>query len=164
MKFTSFISKKKAEAFTDTKDSEKRILISITTPGESRSTGYCREAILHMDAWRDVLRLKFHDVEPELDGYDYVIFSHDDVKKIFDFLKKHEDEIDEVVVHCEAGISRSAAVSKFIAVIYGLEFPENYMLYNRNIFSTLMRLYGEAFYDKGILPKDLLPAIQGEIA
>lgn len=158
MLFTSFISKKKAEAFSDTTGSEKRILISITTPGVSRSTGYCREAILHMDAWRDVLRLKFHDVEPELDGYNYVIFSHDAVRKIFEFLKKHEAEIDEVVVHCEAGISRSAAVSKFISVIYGLEFPENYTLYNRNIFSTLMRLYGEAFYDKGILPKELLPA------
>ena len=165
MNFTTFISKKKAEAFSDTKDSEKRILISITTPGVARSTGYCTPAKLHIDAWRDILRLEFHDVEPELDGYDYVIFNDEDAKKIFEFLKKHETEIDEVVVHCEAGISRSAAVSKFISIIYGLEFPENYMLYNRSIFSTLLRLYGEAFYDKGILPKELLPAFnQGAIA
>jgi predicted protein tyrosine phosphatase len=161
MKYTTFISKKKAEAFDDTVGSEKRVLISITTPGKIVKPGYCVPAVLHKDAWHDILRLEFHDVDPMKDANTfYKLFDQEHVLKIFEFLKKYEASVDEVVVHCEAGISRSAAVSKFIATVYGLQFPENYSIYNKHVFSTLMRLYGEAFYDKGILPRENLPAYQ----
>jgi predicted glycosyltransferase involved in capsule biosynthesis len=78
-----------------------------------------------------------------------------------EFLKKHELDTNDCVVHCEAGISRSAGVAKFISVIYSLAFPENYSVYNKHVFSTLMRAYGESFYGHGIMPLESLPGLQG---
>jgi len=62
-----------------------------------------------------------------------------------------------VIVHCEGGISRSAAVSKFVAQIYNLEFPEGYSLYNRHVFSTLLRVHGTSLYGEGPLSPEELP-------
>ena len=58
------------------------------------------------------------------------------------------------------GISRSAAVSKFIAQIYNLEFPEGYSLYNRHVYSTLLRVHGSSLYGEGPLNPKELPGYQ----
>jgi len=46
-------------------------------------------------------------------------------------------EVEGVLVHCHAGISRSAAVAKWIAEKYELPYPERYMLYNKHVYRTL---------------------------
>ena len=112
-----------------------------------------------------MLRLEFHDADPGHMNADkalgYKLFNDDHAAEVLKFLKKHEDDTYDVIVYCEAGISRSAAVSKFISIIYGLEFPENYSLYNKHVFSTLMRVHGEAYYGaNALINPENLPSIK----
>lgn len=45
-----------------------------------------------------------------------------------------------------ACISRSAGVAKFISVFFNLQFPESYMLYNKHVFSSLIRRWNQRNY------------------
>lgn len=58
-------------------------------------------------------------------------------KLIFEFIKSREDT--NFIVHCFAGISRSAAVAKFINDYYDINDPvlEYYHIYNKLVFSKL---------------------------
>lgn len=111
-------------------------LISITDPDY-------HDAQLQDGVWHSVLRLKFHDVDRQNNEGTLRIFAPEDAYRVLHFLKQHEDDVDSVIAHCEAGISRSAACAKFVAMIYGLQFPENYYLYNKLVFSTLLKCYRE---------------------
>jgi rhodanese-related sulfurtransferase len=117
-------------------------------------------------AWSKILRLEFHDadangrsIDPRIDGISQnqlSLFTENQAVEILKFLKEHQDAHTQVIVHCEGGVSRSAAVSKFIAQIYNLEFPEGYSLYNRHVYSTLLRVHGASMYGEGLLdPQDL---------
>lgn len=133
-------------------DYVKRIVISMTTPNMPG----CSPAKLS-DVWVDVLRLEYHDIDHDSTGR-MVLFGEGHALEILKFLKKHEDsEVTEVIAHCEAGISRSAAVAKFVAYIYGLEFPESYSLYNKRVFSTLLSLHGKCLYGEGPIACSELP-------
>ena len=149
---TTFISKKIAERITNS--STSRVLISIITPYSedndnlinSRWSSNGSKAKITPDAWKDVLFLEFHDVDCNPQGFKYTVFDENLSQQIIDFCEKHKDDVDQIIVHCEAGISRSAGVSKFIAMIYNLDFPSNYMLYNKLVFSTLLRTWGKSQY------------------
>lgn len=65
---------------------------------------------------RQLLRLEFDDVEDDL-GPAYRLFDHRDALKILRFVDLNKDE--DIIVHCEAGISRSAAVAKFLKDHWG---------------------------------------------
>lgn len=72
---------------------------------------------------KDVLELNFSDIEEtwvkEL-GPDFFLFSDEDAKKIVNFIKKYENsDIDEILIHCNAGVSRSTAVADAIAKYLG---------------------------------------------
>lgn len=164
MKSTNFFSKRSAERFQEPGGRDERVLISITTPPVPDSfSAHCAPAVLHEDSWKDVLRLEFDDADPshmnpqQVPGYR--LFNEDDAVAILKFLKKHQDDTVYALVHCEAGISRSAAVSKFIALIYNLSFPEQYSIYNKHVFSTLMRVHGESLYEDGPLLTSDLPGL-----
>jgi predicted protein tyrosine phosphatase len=63
---------------------------------------------------RDVLYLAFHDVDPAGDtalAEDVTLMTDEDARRIWSFVKKWENEIGTVVVHCEKGMSRSPAVA-----------------------------------------------------
>lgn len=89
------------------------VVISITTPG-------LKQAEFGNDSNRkDILRLVFHDVDKAPPGikwgeenlkFDLVLFSAAMAKAIVAFVKKYEDNVDMVLVHCEGGICRSPAV------------------------------------------------------
>ena len=88
----------------------------------------------------DILRLSFIDIEENIEEYNpNIIFSKDIAKQIIEFIKKfeNEDTKEEVVVHCFAGVSRSAGVAKFIAERYGLEFEDFYNDYNKLVYKIL---------------------------
>lgn len=139
IRFTNFIDRRRAEHCHQLPKPLKRCaLISITDPDRE-------EAQLYPHAWEGVLRLKFHDVDYQV-GQSYILFNKDHAKQVMSFLAKHESDVDSVLAHCEAGISRSAAVSKFVAYVYGLQFPENYMLYNKHVFRVLVELYNRSLH------------------
>jgi len=146
-KRTVFISKAEAEDFCEPTNQGNRILISITSPAVPNSfTWAAKPAVLHDNSWLDVLRLEFDDVDPShmnpQQAAMFRLFNEEDAAKIIEFLQKYSDVVEDAVVHCEAGISRSAAVSKFIAYTNYLQFPEDYNLYNKHVYGTLMRVQG----------------------
>lgn len=92
--------------------------------------------------WNAVLRLAFHDIEP---GYaekypeypDLQIFTEEMATRIIEFVDIQSTRCVGILVHCKAGISRSAAVSKWIADRFNLPFNEHYSLYNKHIYRVL---------------------------
>lgn len=91
--------------------------------------------------FEDILWLKFHDTDSR-DGV-LTAFSDEHAKWICSFLKKHKD-IDEVVVHCTMGVSRSAAVAIFLSEYNGVQCYRNdlkvdyssWPRYNRLVYRT----------------------------
>lgn len=106
-------------------------MISITEPG--------RTAPINADKWGALLRLRFHDIDRHWQNYK--LFNQNYAKRIVSWLNQHEDILTVVHVHCAQGISRSAAVAKFIAEVYGLEFPKTYSLYNKLVYAELRKCY-----------------------
>jgi predicted protein tyrosine phosphatase len=92
------------------------------------------EADLHPD-WAAVLRLEFDDVAIRGDHLHGI--SEDQARQIIEFLNAVQDKADKIVVHCLAGVSRSAGVAKFIADTYGLDFDDGYDFFNRLVYETL---------------------------
>ena len=68
--------------------------------------------------------------------------SKDQAKEIVDYIK-HLQELPEslkLIIHCYAGVSRSAAVGKFINDYYKMKLPqyESLSLYNKFVYRKLM--------------------------
>lgn len=93
--------------------------------------------------WHSVLRLQFDDIDvadPEFQAdKSCVMFNEDHAKQIIEFVTaaKASGQVEGIMVHCLAGISRSAAVAKWIAEQHGLPFSDSYSLYNRHIYRVL---------------------------
>lgn len=160
---TDFISQRTVESIRNAPKavSQQRILISITGPVGERSPINNTSQLADLDprAWKDVMRLQFHDATRKPEKDDKILFDEAMALSILKFLKKNEDLVTEAIAQCEAGISRSAAVSKFIAQIYQLPFPEGYAHYNRHVFETLYKLYEKCAYGEGPIPVDELPGV-----
>lgn len=165
--YTTFISKRDAERVRFNELSSSTILISLNSPLNTPGT---TEANFVDGVWSKILRLEFHDadlhrrsIDHRLETYDpdqIVLFDESQAIEIFHFLKQHQHTHSQVIVHCEGGVSRSAAVSKFIAQIYGLQFPESYSLYNRHVYTTLLQVYGRAMYEEGSITPEDLPGLE----
>lgn len=115
------------------------------------------------DGWGAVLYLRFHDSNGHMLGMED--FSDEHAARIFDFVGAHV-ACDELVVHCQMGQSRSAAVALFLAEHLGVmcQRPQpsrpggapftarrepvvrsGYPIYNRRVYGVLARaLSGEA--------------------
>ena len=95
------------------------------------------------EGWHDVLRIFFHDVNPdkvvELSSK-YVGMSDSQADQIVEFVSRVAPNVDGILVHCNAGISRSAAVAEWIAKRY--ELPFDYSYPNSN--SYVLRLIQES--------------------
>ena len=76
----------------------------------------------------------------------WILFDDSMADQVLDFIERNADRCTVFPVHCEAGISRSAAVAKFISVRFNLQFPESYSLYNKHVFSTLLRRWNQRLY------------------
>lgn len=66
---------------------------------------------------KKLLSLSFDDVDKKqyddmiVDGYgSVVLMSEQDAARIVSFVKKYKDSVDGIIVHCDAGVSRSAGV------------------------------------------------------
>ena len=96
--------------------------------------------------WKRVLPLQFDDVDGPHEGSVEMSASH--AREIVRFVREVAPRVEVLLVHCHAGLSRSAAVAKFVADEFELEFPESYALYNRFVYRQLNRVlwaerYGE---------------------
>lgn len=93
--------------------------------------------LVFRDAYLDVLELRFADVTPEgfahiienekdlvdkqlADGHAMWLMTTDHAKQINEFVDRVKDKIELLVVHCDAGVSRSSAVAIELCVKLGL--------------------------------------------
>jgi|SRR5271157_1870066 len=124
-----FLSQAKASKI---EPNENMALISIMD-GSSTDFNFLKK-------WKNVLSLTFDDVDVQI--YDYILFSEEQAKMILKFIEQLPKIVDVIVVHCWAGISRSAAVAKFLSEYYHTtDFPSRYELYNKLVYSTLKKVW-----------------------
>lgn len=116
---------------------DQGVIISIHDAGQT-------PADLHPN-WNDVLRLSFHDIDVAKDGFD--LFDASMAQAVMDFATKHADK-PSITVHCNMGVSRSAAVALFLSEWQGRdlyqesrrcrEIPNSY---NRTVHRVLMNTW-----------------------
>lgn len=99
--------------------------------------------------WHSIHKTIFHDIDPDYgspkgtEPSAYQAMTIEDARAIVDFVRYEAWLADVIVVHCRAGISRSAAVAKWIAKDYGLKFDHTYNKINMHVF----RLMDEAGHE-----------------
>lgn len=126
IKTIDFWSRVKAEHY---KFNSNDIVISITDPGQ---------ILAKINNMNELLRVQFFDItdENKLSKFGYGIFKTEHAEKILNFInKKHTENVDyNLIVHCEAGISRSAAIALFSSVVTEAEFKTKAKTAHANVF------------------------------
>lgn len=59
---------------------------------------------------------QFDDVDTTVPTELFVPISQDDAKKIIDAVEKYKDQVEQIIVHCDAGYSRSPATAAAISL------------------------------------------------
>lgn len=110
------------------------IAISILSPDRA-------PAVLHADI-TPVLRLYFQDATGEQDAPVRAgLFTQEHARAVVAFLRAHHDKLQpcHLMVHCEAGISRSAAVAVFAASECDLALRGKFAFLNPWVLNVLVR-------------------------
>ena len=100
------------------------------------------------EEWKHSIRLRFDDITRVEESTDK-IFTTIHAKMIIDFVSNLPKDIKYVYVHCWAGVSRSAAVAKFLMNAFFVEcrdeeFEKDYLWYNELVYETLMKVWKES--------------------
>lgn len=106
MKF-EVMSRQNARKVSFKKDIEDCIIISITDI-EKDVNHFAQN--LHI---KGICRVQFDDVE--IDEVNHI--TRKDAEKIIAFVNSYIDKVDKIIVHCEAGVSRSAGVCAALMLI-----------------------------------------------
>lgn len=135
MKTVSFTSQEMAEEFIPRPG---WVIISIVDH-------HGEEANLQ-DGWTDILRLSFHDTDltkefseetKQLIRDKYPPMCKEQADQIVAFVEKHANA-PGLLVHCHAGISRSAAVAKWVMDRFGLSYTDHEMMcHNQWVYQLL---------------------------
>jgi predicted protein tyrosine phosphatase len=131
---------------------EPHIIISILSPGAPEDA-----KLPITESTMGVLRLRFHDIDTEDKSEDFreyirlsgisehELFCDPHAQQIVDFALKHKRDsaLRAVLVHCEAGVSRSPAVAAAVAQGVFNQDPSpilnEYRGHNRRVFVTTLR-------------------------
>ena len=93
-----------------------------------------------MPGWHSICRVHFHDVDPAIPcGEPHTLMNEADAMKIAQFVREVAPGVDGILVHCKAGVSRSAAVAKWIARQFDVPFNHKYDRYNKYVFDMLIK-------------------------
>ncbi len=94
------MSERDAIAFSKETDILPCVMISIRNPGDADVCFAENPGI------KAILHLKFYDSEEELFGS----MQMSDAEAIAAFVNEWKDEVEEIVIHCHEGVSRSAGI------------------------------------------------------
>jgi predicted protein tyrosine phosphatase len=90
--------------------------------------------------WYSVHRSKFRDVDMKHPKHEReMLMTEDDATEIVDFVHSVAPHIEGLLVHCRGGVSRSAAVSKWIGEAFKLKFNHQYSMYNQHVYDQLVK-------------------------
>jgi predicted protein tyrosine phosphatase len=132
------------EAFENYKTNEPHISISITNPNSEPA-----KFINEKTSLLDKLELQFFDLDKDTGVFPYsrFIFTQSNARKILDFVIKYENKVKTILVHCEAGISRSAGIAGALSLIYNDDDEEFFNMYipNRLVYRTILEVYYNEF-------------------
>lgn len=107
-------------------------MISIYTPGDWLPK-------FGENKWKWFWQAAFHDSDSFTSSLYYSPISDTQAESLFKFIEKiKEREITQVYVHCDAGVSRSAGVARFVADYYKADFPTHYSQYNKTVYRSLV--------------------------
>lgn len=86
-----------------------------------------------------ILYLEFHDLDRIIDP-EYPVFAVSHARKILKFFEKYRGEVNALLIHCDAGISRSPAVAAALTKIMGHDDSEYFKKYipNRRVYSLIL--------------------------
>jgi len=88
--------------------------------------------------WKNRLYLYFDDIVMKMK--DRKEFDNNDANKIKEFIKHLPSDVNIIIVHCHQGVSRSAAVAKWLNEYYKTrDFPLMYMAFNPLVYNVLKR-------------------------
>ena len=111
-------------------ETNKKILMISIVGGKDSSLVFKGDGIV------DVFRMFFEDIERPIGKYK--VPSREDFNGLKEFLDKNISSVDEIVVHCHAGVSRSAACASAIARYVGIDdsfiWSSNDYMPNRLVF------------------------------
>lgn len=132
------------KSFENYKTDEVHIAISITDP-KSKSV----KLINRKNSLLDILELQFHDLDKNTSNtkYDKFLFTDHDAKKILDFVIKYEHLVETFLIHCEAGISRSAGIAGALSMIYNNDDRKYFQSYlpNMLVYRTILEVYNNEY-------------------
>lgn len=125
------------------------ILISIT--GEEKykvNLTYVQQSNFN----KDILTMYFEDITKQDQCVGCVLFNEKHCKNILDFTNKYIDDISSIIVHCDAGISRSIAVASALSKILNRadDIIFNKGMPNLHVYGMLLKYYSSYIddYDK----------------
>ena len=102
------LNRKEAKKFSYEPHDFKTAIISITDTDKADVIFEKNET----NGIRAILRLKFDDVERDYKNEHCI--TKEDAESIVKFVNKNKNKVDKFIVHCEAGVSRSAGVGAAI--------------------------------------------------
>lgn len=122
----SVLNKTNAERLSFNDFSSDKVIISIRTPDDEQAVFN-----LENNSIKDVLYLSFYDVSTETQDIfkGYPAMTDEDALKIKKFVLKWKDKVDTIIVHCDAGISRSAGVAA--GILDGLD-QDSSLIFDNN--------------------------------
>lgn len=150
-----FVSRKACEALERRDD---LLVISVTEPGMYRA-----KLALPEDR---ILRLEFHDVEGTPDEDDpWIRLEFEQASAIVAFVRRYQAAEDafDLVTHCKAGISRSAAIALWVHAATGADMPRRPMagFANKHVVAALEQASGVQVHD---FPRALLRREKFEVS
>lgn len=131
---------------------ESTAIISICSEESEKLMTEHRRALLASKNCNDVLSVCFADLtdkEKKIENISrkYLFFNEDKARQIISFLDVLRDKnIVNLLIHCDAGVSRSGAVGIFAVRYYGLDekkfLEENIIHPNSFVYDTLVEVSG----------------------
>lgn len=130
-----FCSRLEAEAFLQTASPKQFAVVSITDPGQRAP----------LRGWQgELFRMEFLDVIPgeeQAGGESSQSLSLHDAQLLTEYLRELDARKSTVrlLIHCEFGASRSAAVALYAEALTGADLPRRYLAFgaNRHVLDVL---------------------------
>ena len=148
------LNRKEAKKFSCESHDFKTAIISITDTDKADVIFEKNE----VNGIRAVLRLKFDDVERDYKNEHCI--TKEDAENIVKFVNKNKNKVDKFIVHCEAGVSRSAGVGA--AIMKALN-GDDWDVFKNPLKCPNMKCYRtvlNAFADAGYFDEDPMEDIQ----